>query len=112
VLATQRADGGWGFSKEPTLAETAYAVQSLYVLKGLPLFDTTVKDALRRAARWMKAQEAREAVSRKQSLVEYRMKKEKYWIGKELYCPYRVDRVFELSALYTLESDPELRSTP
>lgn len=112
VLATQRADGGWGFSKEPTLAETAYAVQSLYVLKGLPLFDATVKDALRRAARWMKAQEAREEVSRRQSLVEYRMKKEKYWIGKELYCPYRVDRVFELSALYTLESDPELRSTP
>ncbi|WP_257445872.1 prenyltransferase/squalene oxidase repeat-containing protein [Archangium lipolyticum] len=120
LLDAQHPGGGWGFTRVSTLAETAYAVQALYALKDLPLFDTVketvgkedIKTALRRAARWMTAQEAHEADLRRASGEKYSIHKEKYWIGKELYCPYRVDRVFELSALVALQSDPELRSTP
>jgi hypothetical protein len=121
LLAAQFDEGGWGFNGVPTLAETAYAVQALYGLKGLPLFEDTVKTALRKAAQWMKAEEATrqaaEDAARQQNTLEayhaeYWAKKERYWIGKELYCPYRVDRVFELSALVALVTDPELKSSP
>jgi hypothetical protein len=96
LLARQHDNGGWGFGPQPTLAETAYAVHALFSLKGHPFFDANVRRALRRADQWM---QARELAPRGQI--------ETYWIGKELYCPYRVDRIFELTAMIALEAERE-----
>jgi hypothetical protein len=96
LLAEQHADGGWGFAPAPSLAETAYAVHALFSLKGSVLFSADVQRALHRAARFMQSRE-----QQVQNLTET------YWIGKELFCPYRVDRAFVLTALLALASEQE-----
>ncbi|WP_257459601.1 prenyltransferase/squalene oxidase repeat-containing protein [Archangium lipolyticum] len=93
LLETQRKDGGWGVAQVSTLSETSYAVQALLGLRTHADFGALVRPALQRAARWMLAQ--KEDVPPEQ--------REHYWIGKELYRPYRLDRIFELSAMLALE---------
>jgi halimadienyl-diphosphate synthase len=92
LLRTQREDGGWGVANLSTLSETAYAIHALLGLRDHDRFGAPVRRALQRAARWMVAKEELPETQR-----------EHYWIGKELYRPYRLDRVFELSAMLALE---------
>lgn len=99
LLRTQREDGGWGVASAATLSETAYAVHALLGLRTHPLFGGPVRQALLKAWRWMSAQEELPQEQR-----------EMYWIGKELYRPYRLDRVFEFSAMLALELDQEALS--
>jgi hypothetical protein len=94
LLQAQHAEGGWGMAHTPTLLETAYAVHALRALRAHGLFGSGVKRALQRAARWMMAQE--EAPPGQLKML---------WTGKELYRPFRLDRVFERSAMLALELD-------
>ncbi|WPB74130.1 hypothetical protein KYC5002_34500 [Archangium violaceum] len=94
LLRAQHAGGGWGMASTPSLLETAYAVHALRALRDQGLFGPEVKRALQRAARWMAAQ--------KDVLPE---QQEMLWTGKELYRPFRLDRVFEHSAMLALELD-------
>ncbi len=94
LLQAQHAGGGWGMAPTPSLLETAYAVHALRALRGPGLFRPEVKQALQRAARWMAAR--KEASSEQHEML---------WTGKELYRPFRLDRVFECSAMLALELD-------
>ncbi|HEX5750283.1 MAG TPA: hypothetical protein VFZ09_28890 [Archangium sp.] len=94
LLQAQHAEGGWGMSSTPSLLETAYAVNALRALRGHGLFGPEVKRALQRAARWMGAQ--KELPPEQQEMI---------WTGKELYRPFRLDRIFERSAMLALELD-------
>jgi halimadienyl-diphosphate synthase len=100
LLLQQREDGGWGVGSAATLSETAYAIHALHGLrKAQDSLGAAVRQALRKAARWMAARE--DAPGAVESL----------WIGKELYGPYQVDRLFVLSARLVLELDQELLAT-
>lgn len=94
LLQAQHAEGGWGMPSEPSLLETAYAVHALRALRGHGLFRPEVKQALQRASRWMGAQ-----------LERVPEQHEMMWTGKELYRPFRLDRVFERSAMLALQLD-------
>ncbi|MCY1080232.1 prenyltransferase/squalene oxidase repeat-containing protein [Archangium lansingense] len=93
LLRAQSADGGWGMA-QPSLLETAYAVHALRAMRSQGLFGPEVKQALQRAARWMGAQQEKAPEQH-----------EMLWTGKELYRPFRLDRVFERSAMLALELD-------
>lgn len=91
MLAHQHADGGWGMGSKSTTTETAYGVLTLRTLRAYGILEYDILNALRKAHQWL--------------LRNYRpfnTSEDKYWIGKELYRPYRVDRAFELSAMVAL----------
>ncbi|MGZ3460512.1 MAG: prenyltransferase/squalene oxidase repeat-containing protein, partial [Archangium sp.] len=92
LLQAQHPEGGWGMASTPTLLETAYAVHALYALRSHGLFGPGVKHALQRAARWMAAQP--EVPPEPRAML---------WTGKELYRPFRLDSIFERSAMLALE---------
>lgn len=99
LLSVQHAEGGWGVARA-TPSETAYAIHGLYALRHTPgPLGQAVRRALLRAARWLEARERAPGDT------------ETYWIGKELYCPHRVDSGFVLSARLALELDREALST-
>lgn len=90
VIASQRADGGWGMAGASTATETAYAVLTLYAAHAHAR-DAGTRAALDQARRWL--------------LNDYRplaMSGVACWIGKEAYRPYRVDQAFETIALLAL----------
>jgi len=91
MLAHQHADGGWGMASKSTATETAYGVLTLRTLRNHGILQHSVLNALRKGYQWL--------------LRNYRpfnVSEDKYWIGKELYSPYRVNSAFELSAMLTL----------
>jgi halimadienyl-diphosphate synthase len=90
LLRHQWPDGGWGCADRPTLAETAYAVLALHALRSRGVCADQVRPALARAATWLADN------------YEPSLRSHLFWIDKELYCPYRVDRVFVLCALLAL----------
>ncbi len=84
VLAAQKADGSWG-----TIEETAYAFTVMRTLRNISgPFYFDVINALMRSGHWL----VRKFKFRQFAPVNL-------WVGKELYCPYRVVRTMELSAL-------------
>lgn len=97
MLAYQYADGGWGTSKSTT-TETVYGVLALRTLRNYGLLARDSLDALRKAYQWLL-----------RNYHPFNVSEEKYWIGKELYRPYRIDRAFELSTMLmlALEEDSE-----
>ncbi len=94
LLWHQREGGGWGCADRPTLAETAYAALALHMLRSRGTCTKQVHLALERAAAWLA--DNYEAMSPRNDI---------FWISKELYCPYRVDRVFILSAVLALHQE-------
>ncbi|MBD2248112.1 prenyltransferase/squalene oxidase repeat-containing protein [Nostoc sp. FACHB-888] len=91
LLTHQHIDGGWGTGSKSTTTETSYAVLTLYVLRSHNFLENTGLNALWRGYQWL--------------LCNYRPFKwseDTLWIGKELYCPYRIDRAFELSTMLAL----------
>ncbi|OJH38866.1 hypothetical protein [Cystobacter ferrugineus] len=99
MIALQRDDGGWGVGTASSASETAFAVHAMHGLRSAPgACGVAVRRALRKAAAWLTAWEAAPGAA------------ETMWIGKELYGPVRVDRVFVLSAQLALELDRELLS--
>jgi halimadienyl-diphosphate synthase len=96
----QRADGGWGFVDRSTLAETAYVALALHTLRSHGVCADQVRPALARAASWLT--DNYEASS---------LRRDIFWIEKELYCPYRIDHAFILSALLAVHKECGARIT-
>ncbi len=92
LLVNQHQDGGWGMSCKSTTIETAYSVLALYVLWRRGLLSENARNALKRGFEWLLSQYCSSKLENE----------DKYWIGKELYKPYRVDRIFELSAMLAI----------
>ncbi len=94
LLAAQKNDGGWGSYTRSTGVETSYVITALMLLARQGSLHEHGRNGLRRGGQWLN---------------EYchvnRVPHERLWLGKELYTPYRVDRLYEISALlsYTLE---------
>jgi len=84
----QKADGGWGSGPSATWVETSYAVITLSTLDRRGLLNEAAKNALQRGHQWLS-----------QTYRPHTLSTEPFWVGKELYTPYRVDRIYGLSAL-------------
>lgn len=87
-LNAQKADGGWGSGVQSTRAETSYALIALNTMRQHSLSDPSVTDAVVRGHHWLQQQYTSNSST-----------PELLWLGKELYSPYRVDRIYELGAL-------------
>lgn len=88
LLAYQHDDGGWGSGKASTRVETSYALITLTTIQRRGLLGEAGQNALQRGHHWLSNR--------------YRpnvLPDGPFWCGKELYTPYRVDRLYELSAL-------------
>jgi squalene cyclase len=88
LLQYQHEDGGWGIKRRATAAETSYAVIAVHALRHIGHRKVEMERSLRRAAQWL--------------LSNYRpfgLSADNLWIGKELYCPHRIEKIFELSAI-------------
>jgi len=91
MLAHQHADGGWGMTIKSTATETAYGVLTLRTLRTHGILKRNALDALQKGHQWLL-----------RNYSPFNVSENKYWIGKELYRPYRVNCAFELSAMLTL----------
>ncbi|WP_437790334.1 hypothetical protein [Sorangium sp. So ce693] len=97
LLRAQRGDGGWGAGGAPTAAETAYAVLALRAARRNRELESMARSAWRRGCDWLVSNHDIGAGQ-----------EDLRWIGKELYCPARVDRAWVLGAL--LVSQPPWES--
>ncbi|WP_438013587.1 prenyltransferase/squalene oxidase repeat-containing protein [Sorangium sp. So ce315] len=88
LLRAQREDGGWGAGSASTAAETAYAVLALFAARKDRELEAMTRGAWQGGSRWLMANADIE-------LDQDQLR----WIGKELYCPARVDRAWILGAL-------------
>jgi hypothetical protein len=91
LVHQQNEDGGWGIDGRSTPVETSYAVHVLHAVRRLGIEVDVATARLARAARWLLASGDASAVD-----------ESPLWIGKELYCPRRVDLAFVLSAMLRL----------
>jgi len=94
VVSHQKADGSWGGDDVGSRLETSYALLALALLRSRDLLNADGNRALTRGHQWLR-----------QALATSTRTEERLWIGKELYSPYRVDKIYELSAL--LSTQPE-----
>jgi hypothetical protein len=92
LLRYQHEDGGWGNGNVSTRIETSYALITLSTIQRQGLLCEAGQTAMCRGHHWL-TQRYRPNV-----LPDGRL-----WCGKELYTPYRVDRLYEISALLTLD---------
>jgi squalene cyclase len=92
LLYHQHSDGGWGMNGKSTNIETAYTVLALFVLEQQAKLPSNAISALKRGKEWL--------ISGYQPFTLNR--EDKFWIGKELYKPYRIDRMFEITTLLML----------
>ncbi|PTL82371.1 prenyltransferase/squalene oxidase repeat-containing protein [Vitiosangium sp. GDMCC 1.1324] len=93
LLRNQREDGGWGAGNQATSVETAFAVLVLHWLRDKGVEQEAIHGALQRAQRYLQRNyDPRPSTPEREPL----------WISKALYCPYRMDRAFELSAMLAL----------
>ncbi|MFN8493244.1 MAG: hypothetical protein U0350_36945 [Caldilineaceae bacterium] len=91
LVQQQKADGGWGNGQSSTRAETSYALITLSTLQQRGLLSPAGLTALQRGYQ-MLHQGYRPSMALDEAL----------WLGKELYAPRRVDRVYVLSALLSV----------
>ncbi|XYH92776.1 prenyltransferase/squalene oxidase repeat-containing protein [Sorangium sp. So ce1128] len=88
LLRAQREDGGWGAGCVSTAAETAYAVLAICAVQRDREHESMTRAAWRRGYSWLVANDH---IDGDQENLR--------WIGKELYCPVRVDRAWILGSL-------------
>ncbi len=91
LLTTQKPDGGWGSGLYATQVETSYALIGLNAVKQRNLANDAVTPAIQRGHQWLQEQDKRQ-----------RPAQEHLWLGKELYSPYRVDRIYVVSSLLSV----------
>lgn len=94
LLRSQRPDGAWGSSQDASRLETSYAVIALESLRKKGIEVDRIRAAERRARDWL--------LQRFEPLECDLPGMEKLWIGKEIYCPPRMDRPYELCATLLL----------
>ncbi len=94
LLHYQKADGGWGMGETSTRIETSYALITLSTAHRYALLPAAGRNALQQGYDWLH-----------HLYQPYTLSQEKLWLGKELYAPYRVDRIYELSALLSIVSE-------
>ena len=92
ILSVQNADGGWGAHGRSARLETSYAVIALATLKKQGLLYEDAQRALQQGHVWLN-----------RMYHPYTRIDSNVWLGKELYAPYRVDRIYELSALLSTQ---------
>ncbi len=94
-IQNQKSDGGWGSGYRCTRTETSYAIIALKMAQKRGLLDNQGMNALQRGFEWL------------YSNFHLQPKAEDLlWLGKELYAPYRVDRIYELSAILSVILEP------
>lgn len=81
LMDNQRKDGGWG-QHGSTPAETAYA------LLALRLMGNDTENAVKCGHHYLRSR-----------YKPYDMPQDQLWISKDIYAPYRLDRIYELCAL-------------
>ncbi|HYO53616.1 hypothetical protein [Archangium sp.] len=92
LLRLQKEDGGWGAGDHSTSVETAFAVPVLIELQDKGVEEgEAIRHALERANRYLQ-----------RAYRPFVPNREPMWIAKALYCPFRMDRAFELSAMLAL----------
>ncbi|MET0401846.1 MAG: prenyltransferase/squalene oxidase repeat-containing protein [Cystobacter sp.] len=91
LLGHQKENGGWGAGEHATPVETAYAALALLSLKNKGVEEEGIRSALVAANHYLR-----------RAYHPFVPNEEPMWIGKTLYCPYRMDRAFELSAMLAL----------
>lgn len=87
LLNQQQPDGGWGADHRSSQVETSYAVLALHHFHRLGVLNEYGIAALKRGHAWLT-----------HHYRPYTLMNERYWLGKELYTPYRVDRIYVLCA--------------
>lgn len=97
LVCHQHPNGGWGHGVSATRLETSYGLITLSTIEQRGLLDEAGKATLRRGYQWLN-----------HIYHPYQLAKENLWLGKELYSPYRVDRVYELSALLSVTQEEVL----
>lgn len=87
LSADQQPDGHWDNAGNDAWLETVYGVMALQAIRKYTSFAQTGQDALDKAQQWL--------------LANYDGTKSlgKLWVGKELYSPIRVDRLYAISTL-------------
>lgn len=88
LIQSQHANGGWGVTDEATPSETAYGLLALYTLHKQKLLTAAGRRAFRKGQAYLQSQ-----------ISQADMDRTSLWIEKELYVPYRIEKMFELSAL-------------
>lgn len=83
----QLVDGSWHDHPDTGILETSYTVLALHKLYQRQLFDQAGRVRLARAHRWLR-----------DTALQHDGRYEERWLGKVVYSPYRVDRVYHLSA--------------
>jgi len=94
-MRNQKSDGGWGSGCNATKVETSYAIIALQTAQKHGYLDAQGTYALESGFDWL----ARNFQSQTKGT-------EMLWLGKELYTPQRVDRIYELSALLSVALEP------
>ena len=91
VIQYQNAEGGWGSGLRATRVETSFALIILSVLRQCQLLDEAGYAALARGHAWLS-----------QTYRPHAVADDRFWLGKVPYTPYRVDRIYEVSALLSI----------
>ncbi|MFN8443588.1 MAG: prenyltransferase/squalene oxidase repeat-containing protein [Caldilineaceae bacterium] len=91
VLREQKADGGWGSGDVTTRAETSYALLILSALRPCGWLREESERALHRGSHWLT-----------KAIHKDERDERPLWIAKELFAPYRIDHLYELSALISV----------
>lgn len=89
LVQNQKCDGGWGYGSHSTRLETCYAIIALQMLQKANLLNGPGQQALQGGFNWLC----------RHYQPNLKIIDEALWIGKELYSPYRLDRIYELSAI-------------
>jgi len=97
LLSSQKADGGWGSGLQSNRIETSYAVIALSAVQKMGLLYEDEKAVLQQGHQWLTR------MYYPDTAVDSRV-----WLGKELYTPYRVDRIYELSALLAVKQEERI----
>jgi len=92
VLAAQQNNGHWGSAEQASVAETGHMLILLQTLANAGQLPDAGYTAMARGQTWLM-----------QQFQPNRFTQEQLWLGKELYTPYRVDRIYELSGLLAVQ---------